>query len=51
MPEKTPDPVPSQAELFNSELMVLLNKYPTIRLTVEHKININDIGTKPEGIK
>lgn len=40
----------TQAELFNEELLVLLNKYPTIKLTVNHQISINDIGTKPEGV-
>lgn len=41
----------TQGELFNEELLVLLNKYPTVRLTVNHQISINDIGTKPEGVK
>lgn len=37
----------TQAELFKAELETLMQKYPTIRLTVNHQISIDEIVTPP----
>lgn len=39
--------VKTDAEKFNDELLVLLNKYPNVRLTVDHKITINELAPLP----
>ena len=37
-----PEPVMSEAEKFQAELNVLMAKYPTIKLIVDHKITITE---------
>lgn len=41
----------TQSELFNEELQALLNKYPTVRLTVAHQIQVEELKPAVEQVK
>lgn len=49
-PNQTATPERTDADKFNEELQALLNKYPNVRLTIDHRITINQLAPAPESV-